>query len=358
MTNQTAIAPAPVAPPPAPPERPRPERFYALDALRGLAIGLMVFVNWAGNWSLPPAFGHAEWHGLTLADTVFPGFLVAMGTAMPYASRAGWRRVLGRALLLILIGSALVSYKYSQPFDLSVGVLQMIGVAYLLTWLVTKLPRTVQTPLVALVLAEVVAAYLWFPVPGVGAGSFEPDSNVASWFDSLLGLAPHPENPHAWLPAVGSVYIGVMAGRISKENSGTRRLGLLAGLSGVTLALGLLLTLVVPLNKNLWTPSFVLVTGGIAVATLVVLALVIPPGSMGGPMRPLVILGGHAIVVYAFSETIIGRMRDYWLWPKWEPFVTERWGELAAGVAFPLVAVLICLLLAWVMELLDIRIRL
>lgn len=334
------------------------QRFYGLDALRGLAIGLMVFVNWAGNWSLPPAFGHAEWHGLTLADTVFPGFLVAMGTAIPYASRTGWRRVFGRAVMLYLIGSALVSYKYSEPFDLRVGVLQMIGVSYLLAWLVTRLPRIAQLPVVATLLAALTAAYLWFPVPGVGAGSFEPEANVGDWFDSLVGFTPHPENPHAWIAAVVSVFIGVLAGRISRENAGRRRLGLLGALGAGTLLPGLLLSTVVPLNKYLWTPSFVLVTGGIAVLTLVVLALAIPQGTRGGPLRPLVILGGHAIVVYAFSETIVGRARDQWLWPQWEPVVTERWGELAAGAAFPLAAVLVCLLLAWVMERLDIRVRL
>ena len=337
---------------------PRAERFYALDALRGLAIGLMVFVNWAGNWSLPPTFAHADWDGLTLADTVFPGFLVAMGTAMPYATRVGWRRVVGRAIMLYLVGSVLVSYKYGLPFDLYPGVLQMIGVSYLLTWLVTRLPRPLHLPIVATLLAAVTAAYLWLGVPGVPAGSLGPEVNLAQWFDGLLGFEPGPENPHAWIPAIGSVYLGVMAGRISRENSGRRRLGLLAALGGSTLALGLLLSLAIPLNKYLWTSSFVLVTGGLAVLVLVVLALMVPGGTKGGPLRPLVILGGHAIVVYAFSETIVGRLRDEWLWPTWEPIVTERFGELAAGVAFPLAAVFVCLLLAWAMELLDIRVRL
>lgn len=336
----------------------RPPRFYPLDALRGLAIALMVFVNWAGNWSLPPAFGHSDWHGLTLADTVFPGFLVAMGTAMPYASRTGWRRAFGRAALLYLIGCALVSYKYSEPFDLSVGVLQLTAAAYLVTWLIMRLPRLAQLPVVAALLTAITAAYLWFPVPGVGAGSFEEGANVGEWFDSLLGLEPHPENPHAWLPAVGSVFIGVLAGRICREHTGRRRLGLLLVLGSVTLGLGLALSVVVPVNKHLWTSSFVLVTGGIAVLTLVVLALLIPASSRGGVFRPLVILGGHAIVVYAFSETVVGRARDEWLWPTWEPIITENWGEVAAGAAFPAAAVLVCLLLAWAMERLNIHIRL
>lgn len=347
-----------IPPPEAAAARPVSERFYALDALRGLAIALMVFVNWAGNWSLPTMFHHSEWAGLTLADTVFPGFLVAMGTAMPYATRTGWRRAFGRAIMLVLIGSALVSFKYRIPFELRVGVLQLIGVAYLLTWLVTRLPRRAQLPVVLALLAAVTVLYLRYPVPGVAAGSFEPGANLGEWFDATLGMERHPENPHAWLPAVGSVFIGVMAGHISRENSGWRRLGLLTALGVGTLALGLLLSPIVPVIKFLWTPSFLLVNGGIAVLMLVLLALAIPAGSRGFLLRPLVILGGHAIVVYAFSETIVARLHDEWLWPRWEPVVTARWGEVAAGFAFPIAAVLACLLLAWVMERLRIRVRL
>ena len=340
------------------PPTPRPGRFYALDALRGLAIALMVFVDWAGNSSLPPDFAHSDWNGLTLADTVFPGFMVAMGTAMPYATRTGWRRAFGRAILLYLIGSAVVSYKYGLVFGLYPGILQMLGVSYLLTWLITRLPRPVHFAIVAALMAGISAAYLWVNTPGAPAGSFAEGANLAEWFDGALHFTPAPENPHAWVTAVGSVYIGVIAGEIAKATTGWRRRGWLTVLGVTTMALGYLLSIVIPLNKHLWTPSYVLVTGGMAVCALVVLSLLIPPGSKGGPLRPLVILGGHAIVVYIFSETIIGHARTQWLWPTWEPIVTERYGELAAGVAYPLGAVLVCIALAWTMELLKIRVRL
>lgn len=334
------------------------QRFHALDALRGLAIGLMVFVNWAGNYSLPTAFGHSEWHGITLADTVFPGFLVAMGTAMPYSTRTGWRRAVGRAIMLYLIGSALVSFRYGLPFQLTAGVLQLTGVAYLTTWLIMRLPRAAQTPVVAALLVAVSAAYLWAPLPGVEPGSFEPGTNVGEWFDAALGMGPHPENPHAWITAVGSVYVGVMAGRISRDNTGRERLVRLSLLGGSVLAIGLVAATLVPVNKYLWTPSFVLVTGGLTVLALVILALLVPSGSRGGPLRPLVLLGGHAIVIYIFSETIVARAHDVWLWPTLESIVTDRWGELVAAVAFPLGAVIVSIGLAWVMERLNIHIRL
>lgn len=372
MTEDTLVdVPVPAAPEtpswpaetagqePAPPAR--PPRFYALDALRGLAIALMVFVDWAGNWSLPPDFAHSDWNGLTLADTVFPGFLLAMGTAMPFATRTGWRRAFGRAILLYLIGSAIVSYKYGEVMDLYPGILQMIGVSYLITWLLTRLPRPVHVVLVTALLAGIAAAYLWYAAPGVPPASLDnPDVNLANWFDGLLGFAPEPENPHAWIPAVGTVYLGYWAGTIAKATSGWRRPALLTGLGGVTLVLGLALSTVLPLNKYLWSVSFVLVNAGISLFALVAMSLVIPRRSKGGPLRPLVILGGHAIVVYCVSETIIGHGRDVWewAWPTWEPIVTERYGELAAGVAYPLGGVLVCLLLAWVMERLDIRVRL
>ena len=143
------------------------------------------------------------------------------------------------------------------------------------------------------------------PCPDVPFGSLGND--VEETLDSLLGFAPHPENPHAILPAFGTVFIGVLAGRISRDFKGWGRLGMLTVLGAGTLGLGLALAEVVPITKYLWTPSFALVTGGIAVLALVVLALLIPPRSKGGPLRPLVVLGGHAIVVYAFSETVVAR---------------------------------------------------
>lgn len=340
---------------------PRPRsarpRFYALDALRGLAVVLMIFVNWAGNSALPTQFGHSEWHGLTLADAVFPTFLVAVGASMPYATRTGWRRAWGRAAMLYLIGSALVSFKSGRPFGLSVGVLQLTAVAYILTWLVTRLPRRAQTPLVGGLLVAWGAASLWVPAPGVVAGAFGPGTTIGEWLDAALGMAPHPENPHAWLPAVGSVYIGVLAGRISRERPErrTRNIRLLT-FAGALLGAGLVLSTVIPVNKFLWSPSFVLVTGGLAVLVLVLLDLLIPAGSKGSFLRPLVLVGGHPIVVYAFSEAVVARV-NYTTWPTLEPVISERWGELAAGVAFPLAAVTAGVLLAWAMERAGIHIR-
>ena len=337
----------------------KPPRFYALDAFRGLTIALMVFVNWPGNSYLPPAFGHSEWSGLTLADTVFPGFLVAMGTAMPYATRTSWRSAWGRTFKLFMLGCVLVSYKYMVPMDIyPAGILQMTAIAYLIVWLVTRAHRYAQWAIMAVFFLGITAAWLWYSPPGVSAGSFTEGANLADWFDAALGIGANPENPHGWIQAASSVYIGYLAGEISRATSGLRRIGWLTALGASTLLLGLMLTTVIPVNKYLWTPSFVLVTGGIAVLELVVLALIIPANSKGGLMRPLVVLGGHAIVVYAFSETVVGRAHNDWLWPYWEPLVTERFGELAAGALFPAVAVLVCFILAYVMEKLNIHVRL
>ncbi len=334
-----------------------PRRFYALDALRGLAVVLMIFVNWAGNYSLPPQFGHSEWDGLTLADTVFPSFLVAVGASMPFATRTGWRRAWGRAAMLYLIGSALVSFKFGLPFGLRVGVLQLTAVAYIVTWMITRLPRRAQTPVVGALFAGWCAALLWASAPGVVPGAFGAGTTIGEWADASLGMASHPENPHAWLPAVGSVYIGVLAGQLCREVVDARRRNLrLLALGGAFLGAGLLLSTVIPINKFLWTPSFVLVTGGLAIGTLVVLDLLIPTGSKGFLLRPLVLVGGHPIVVYAFSETVVARA-NYVAWQDLEPVVTERWGELAAGVAFPLAAVIAGMLLAWIMERANIHIR-
>ena len=332
------------------------QRFLALDALRGLAILLMIVVNWPGNYELPSQFAHADWNGLTMTDVVFPAFLVAMGASLTYSGRVGWRRALGRCAMLYLIGCALVSFKYEQPFDLSVGVLQLTAAAYLLTWLLTRLPRVSQAPLVGLMLVGVAAAYLFVSAPGVDAGQFIQDRTIGEWFDHWLGLPPHPENPHAWLPAVGSVFLGVLAGRIVHENERRPALLRLLLLGGGALVVGLLASPVVPLNKHLWTPTFVLVTGGISLLLLVVLDLLVPRRSKGGPLRPLVVAGGQPIIVYAFSETVVGRFHEKW-WPDIEPGVTERWGPIVGGLSFPLAFVVIAIVIAWILEKAKIRIR-
>lgn len=337
----------------------RPARFWALDAVRGLSIVMMIMVNWPGNDSLPAPFHHTEWSGLSLADCVFPAFLACMGAAMPLATRTGWRRAFGRAIMLYLIGAALVSFRDESQFDMGVGVLQLTAVAYLLTWLILQLPPMAERAVVALILVAVTLAYLYASPDGVVAGSFEQGTTIGEWLDYHLGFDAHPENPHAVLPAVLTVYAGVLAGRVIKGTAGARRLIHLALLGGAVLAAGGVLSLIVPVNKYLWTPSFALVTGGLTILAIAAAALLVPPGSKGGPLlRPFVLVGGHAIVVYAFSEAIVSRSLRQWIWPDLDPIVTERWGESWAALMFPLAAVLTAILLAWVMERLNIHVRL
>lgn len=343
------------APPPA---SARSGRVYALDALRGLSIVGMIFVNWQGNEAMTDQLEHVEWTGLRVADLVYPTFMVAIGVSMPFATRTGWRRAWGRAIMLYLIGSALVSFKFGTPFALTPGVLQMAGMAYLIAWYVLLLPRRAQALVVGGLLALVGAAYLWAAPPGVVPGSFELESTIGEWFDTTwLGMWPHPENPHAWLPAAASVVIGAMAGQICKDHAGAARRARLAGLGGVLLAAGIALALIIPINKYLWTPSFVLVTGGIAISTLALLDVLIPRRSQGFLLRPLVLVGGHPIVVYAFTETVVGWLLGVWYWPSVEPVLVERYGELAAAVAYPLGAVIASIGLAWTMERLHIHVR-
>lgn len=337
--------------------RPPSRRVYSLDALRGLAIALMIFVNWQGNEAMTDQLEHVEWDGLRIADLAYPTFMVAIGVSMPFATRTGWRHAWGRAIMLYLIGSALVSFKFGTPFALTPGVLQMAGMAYLIAWYVLLLPRKAQAPVMAGLLALTGAAYLWLERPGVVPGSFEPGTTIGEWFDTWLGMWPHNENPHAWIPAAASVFVGVLAGRICQERTGWARRGRLAALGAGLLAAGALVSLVIPVIKVLWTPSFVLVTGGIAILVLVVLDMLIPPRSKGGLLRPLVLVGGHPLVVYAFTETLVGWLLSIWYWPSVEPGLVEEHGALFAAVAFPLGAFAAGVVLAWVMERANIHIR-
>src|SRR5690606_13306533 len=258
--------------------RPVKERLTSLDAFRGVTIAAMILVNNPGNWAHVYAqLQHADWHGLTLADLVFPFFLFIVGTAMVLAFRrqeafgvprglltlralrrgtvlvalglgiAGFRRMglveqavaLGvlvgcgllalrlrgalREVALIAVWSSYAAFELQGPGIRVPGVLQRIGVCFFLAsaaylWL----PRRSLPWIVGIVLVAYHAALAFVPVPGHGAGRIDdPAGNLASWIDRLL-LDGHlwiegvrdPEGPLHTFPATCTVLLGTFAGEV------------------------------------------------------------------------------------------------------------------------------------------------
>lgn len=294
------------------------QRLLALDAVRGLAVVGMLLVNNSGDRSATPVeLAHSYWHGLTVADLVFPLFLFVVGAAMPLAKTTGsLRSVLRRSALLFVIGSLLVSAKHGHLAP-STGVLQHIAGAYLLCWLLVQLPRRWQ-PVVAIgVLAGVWLAY------EVWGGGYGQSSNVAAHVDKAIVGQFSAEQPHNLPTSMVSVWFGVLAGRALVEHQDEeRRLARLLLLAASTMAAGLALVLAgMPLNKHLWTPSYTLVTAGIGATVLALAYQLVDRLGWRRPARPLVVLGANAIAVYVATSLVavllLPRRAPVIAWLRW-----------------------------------------
>ena len=298
-------------------------RLHGVDVARGLAVVGMLFVDNRGNSSIGTQFVHAPWHGLRVADVVFPVFLLVVGVSMPFSRRADRpRAVLVRVLKLAVLGVLVVGAKYG--FDVvGAGVLGHIAGAYLLCWLLLRLARRAQVPTAAGVLAVLTAVAVLLPVPGSGRTAVEPDLSWAHWFDDLLGLDFSAEAPHSYLPSAVTVFLGVLAGRVLLDRGARGALSRIVAGAGVLLVLGLLLAPLLPVNKRLWTPSFVLVTGGIGLLVLAVAIWLVDVRGVRRPFRPAEVLGLNAIVAFVLSELLFRAVLRYRFQPLVDGWLTD-----------------------------------
>ena len=312
-----------------------PERRVALDAFRGATIAAMILVNNPGSWSHVYApLRHAEWHGWTPTDLIFPFFLFIVGVAIPLAfaprlaagaSRAALSaRVLRRGFVLVLLGLLLAAFPFLtftpepglHPSLLALrlpGVLQRIGVCYALAALLFLFTRArVQVAVLLLCLLGYWALLVLVPVPGFGAGQIDArDSSLAAWLDrTLLGEAHlwrqakvyDPEGILSTIPALATCLFGVVTGRFLQAPIDPRaQCGRLLA-SGAVLALaGWLWGFSFPINKPLWTSSYALFTAGLAQLALAVLLFLVDVRGWRRAAGPLVVYGVNAITVFVGS---------------------------------------------------------
>jgi predicted acyltransferase len=292
----------------------RQRRIVAIDVVRGLAIVGMLLVNDAGvPAAMPHQLQHAPWQGLTVADLVFPLFLFTVGASMPFSERTQRpAAVLRRVGALVVLGSLLVSAKQLRLAP-STGVLQQIAGAYLLAWLALRLPRPAQLPAGVAVLTGLWAAYTFVPADGVQPGSWAPGSNLADFVDRhVLGQF----SEHGVLVMVASsvtVLAGVAAGRtLQQRQDGGGVAGRLLTLGVSALAVGVASAVAVPLSKPLWSPSYVLVTAGVAYLLTAVAHRLVDLGPGRRWARPLLVLGSNALAVYAVSVLLFAFLLKPW----------------------------------------------
>jgi predicted acyltransferase len=291
------------------------KRFGSVDALRGIAVAAMLLVNYPGDWAhVFPPLRHAEWHGFTPTDLIFPLFLFIVGVAIALAPAgdAGTdhataaRQVLGRAVRIVAVGlalNALAWWLLAQDSLRVPGVLQRIGLCY---GIVALLALRLRTRWLVVVFAALLVGWWALLVAG---GSLAPWVNVASRFDAAVfaahayrfdpatGLGHDPEGLASTPPAIATTLLGLFAGQWLRR--GDLRSLLLAG--AAALALGALWSHWLPWNKNLWTSSYVLWSGGWSL--LLLAAAHVAVDRRGWP--PLGrSFGRNAIVAYAGSSAL------------------------------------------------------
>jgi predicted acyltransferase len=302
---------------------PRSTRLRSLDAMRGLTVAAMIVVNNPGSWTDGYAsLAHASWHGWTLADLVFPFFLLIVGVSLDLslASRrgAGFGRFAAlpalarRAVLLCALGLLLNALPEFPGFgSLRVfGVLQRIGLcSFAAGVVVLATGLRGQAAVVAALLAGYWALMVLVPVPGFGAGVLTPEGNLASWIDGRwfaghLYREDSTRRALSTIPAVATTPWGAR-GRFLRSSAtpGRKTVGLLAG--GVTLAIaGEIAGVWFPINKQLWTSSYVLLTAGLGFIVLGLAYELVDRRAWRRPAAPFVMLGENALAIYLLSSLV------------------------------------------------------
>ncbi|HEX2190658.1 MAG TPA: heparan-alpha-glucosaminide N-acetyltransferase domain-containing protein [Longimicrobiaceae bacterium] len=338
------------APEPVPVAAP-PSRLASLDVFRGITVAGMLLVNNPGSWShVYDPLEHAKWHGWTPTDLIFPFFLFIVGVAMAFsfpaqaAKGAGrgelLRRAAKRSAVLVLLGLTLAAFPFYDldPGTLRIpGVLQRIGAAFLLASAVVLFTGArAQALVAALLLLGYWAAMRLVPVPGHGAGSLEPDANLAAYVDrAVLGTAHlwkasrtwDPEGLLSTLPAVATVLLGVLAGRWLRSDRAPAEKAVwmfLAGNAG--LLLGLAWHESFPINKNLWTSSYVVFTAGMALHFLAACYWLVDVKGWRRWAFPFVLFGVNAIAAF-FLSGIMARLLTLvkWAGPAGDPVTLKGW---------------------------------
>jgi predicted acyltransferase len=340
-------------------------RFYALDVFRGATVALMILVNNPGSWGhIYGPLEHAEWHGLTPTDLVFPFFLFAVGNAiafvMPRFQTAGagpfWRKVLKRSILIFAIGLFLnwwpfvrwqgdqllgIGWTWWAPAQNNIagiktaqgqlygirilGVLQRIAICYFLASVIIYYLK----PRGAMLVGMVILLAYWALC--FSLGDYTMPGFFGNGIDRAILQIPHMYNRETWmevpqifdpeglgstLPAVTQVIFGYLVGDyiikatrpLPEDGAAQRENSLYRTLTGLfVVAVGMLVTgyiwdLQFPVNKRIWTSSYVVVTTGMAILVLCTLIYAIElRGLRGAWTRFFDVFGKNALFVFALS---------------------------------------------------------
>lgn len=300
------------------------KRRESVDAFRGFTILGMILVNSPGSWEhVYRPLLHANWNGCTPADLVFPFFLFIVGVSIVFAytkylqkgtSRIQLaRKAFFRTLILFGIGLSLNIIMSGFSEIRIPGVLQRIALVYFIgSILFLYLPRWTIILLSLIILFGYWMLLLWVPPPGQAHALLEPGLNIANWIDFKV-IPGHlyrgtwdPEGLLSTLPAVVTCTTGILAGWLMiKTEEFTKNVKLLLLSGFIFLATGLVWSLVFPLNKNLWTGSYVFFTSGLGFLFLALFEFLTNAGKKRQWLVIFLAPGHNALSIYIFHILLI-----------------------------------------------------
>lgn len=352
------------------------DRLISLDVFRGLTIFLMTIVNNPGSWSaIYPPLEHAEWHGCTPTDLVFPFFVFIMGVAISFAmptktyDSTTFNKIFTRSLRMICLGiffnffssiqlfglegipliigrlviTALVGYALMGNFDAKLktylavsifiiymilaysdiesyqsvrlpGVLQRIGIIYFIASLLyLKTTQRTQILVTTGILLSYWAIMTLIPAPGFEITNLEKGTNLAAWVDSILLKGHMWESTKTWdpegilstIPSIATGMIGLLIGQLlNSALLKTEKFKKMLLIGVILIILGQIWNIVFPINKALWTSSYVLYTAGLATFTLSLLYYVIDIADYKKGTKLFLIWGVNPMIVFFLSQIV------------------------------------------------------
>jgi predicted acyltransferase len=371
----------------------QPDRLLSLDIFRGLTIAGMILVNNPGDWgNIYPALEHAKWNGCTPTDLVFPFFLFIVGVAIKLSLSKRKERgddknklimqILRRSALIFFIGVALAGFPAYNFSTIRIpGVLQRIALVYFIaSFIYLKTNWKTQSVLTVAFLLIYWAMVTLIPVPGIGAPDLtqptiidkltnkEIAPNLVAWIDNQI-LTGHlwrqtkiwdPEGLLSTLPAVSTGLLGILLGTFLKSSlDKLQKTAWIFFWGNVALMFGIIWDMYFPMNKALWTSSYVVFTAGMALNVFGMCYWLADVKQITWWTKPFVVYGMNAITVYVLSG-VVGILMSRISWVNelgdkvsvksflYNTFFTPFFSPINASLAWALVYVLFWLGVMWI----------
>jgi predicted acyltransferase len=353
------------------------QRLVSLDVFRGITIAGMVLVNNPGTWEhIYWPLEHASWHGWTPTDLVFPFFLFIVGVAIPLAfgrrvdsgrsTRDLYLKIIKRTLIIFAIGLFLNGFPYFGLAEYRIpGVLQRIAVCYFfasIIFLNTKVRTQIAITLGLLLVYWLTLKFI--PAPGYAAGDLTKQGSLPSYVDRVVfgkhvwaqAAVYDPEGLLSTIPALATTLIGVLTGQwFRTEKSRFEKAAGLFVVGAICVAVGWAWNSFFPINKALWTSSYVLFTGGLALQFLALCYWLIDIKGYRRWAKPFEVFGMNAIALYVgagLMASLLGEIKvedrslGSWIYER----LFASWASpVNASLAFAIAFVLVWLGMMWIL---------